>query len=58
MLPFLQKLFDFMYVYLTCTHMYTKVKIHLKSGVLASVWYCKMQVSQSFRRLGPTRGLP
>ena len=36
-------------------YMYTQVKMHLKSGILASIWYCKMQGSQSFL-LDPHQG--
>ena len=34
-------------------YMYTQVKIHLKSGILASTWYCKMQGSQKFQGFCP-----
>ena len=40
-------------IWLRMEYMYTNVKMHLKSRILASVWYCKMQGSQSFRGLRP-----
>ena len=35
--------------WLCMEYMYTQVKMHLKSGILAFIWNCKMQGSQSFR---------
>ena len=32
---------------------YIQVKMHLKSGILASIWHCKMQGFQSFQQLCP-----